>query len=201
MSTESPLTQEYLVRGADVISTCNNVGGLQITATYSRNTTHLTFMVGIIFMFLATALLCNCVTLQATGVYQVDIAVIIIPSVTLPLTPHLCMCQSMETVANNFQFQLPIQTLSYNCTRDEACSSVRCTFQDNSDQPIIFTFDPCAETILMSGANPTTGGSENALFNQTEDRNFVEGQYPFTVHMDLNNSNYSLYFSVSLGLQ
>ena len=50
----------------------------------------------------------------------------------------------------------------------------------------------------MSGTNPTTAGGENVLFNQTEDRSFVEGQYPFTVHMDLNNSNFSMNFSVSV---
>ncbi len=49
VNMEGPLTQEYLVRGSDDVSTCNNVGDLQITATYSRNTTHLTFMVGITY--------------------------------------------------------------------------------------------------------------------------------------------------------
>ncbi len=132
--------------------------------------------------------------------YEQDIAVIVIPTVTLPLTPHSCMCQSMETVASNFHIQFPVQVpvppISYNCTRGEHCDAVVCVFDDNSEQAVTFTFDPCAETILVSGSNTPTGSSEVVLFNQTEDRDFAADSYSFILHMELINSNYSMNFSV-----
>ena len=124
------------------------------------------------------------------GIYSGDIAIDVIPSVSLPLTPHSCMCQSLESVADNFSIFLPLQ---YNCSRDQDCTSVVCTFPDYSDATVKLTFDPCSESVIMSGLP-----SGSVVFNQTEDRDFEVQNTPFTVHVELTNYNYSMNISVSV---
>ncbi len=130
-----------------------------------------------------------------------DIAVSVIPTVTLPLTPHVCMCQSMETVANNFHIQipagLPIPPVTYNCTPGEQCNTVVCVINNNSEQPITLMFDPCTEIIRVFTGKILTESNEVAEFNQTEDRIFtLESSPSLTAHMVLSNGNYSMNFSV-----
>lgn len=132
---------------------------------------------------------------QATGIYQGDIAVSIIPEVTLPLTQHMCMCQSLQSIASNFLssgINPLFASFQHNCSNNDDCSGITCNIQfSGSGTTLLITVDPCSESLLLTIA------SQNILINQTEDKALSLGSTSITIHAILINANYSMNISVS----
>ncbi len=137
--------------------------------------------------------------LQVTGIFEGDIAFLIIPNIEFPLDPRVCMCQSMDKVASNFKFPPKLQQkISVTCTADQNCSSINCAFAQAADSPITISFLPCQEAVTFTGSDNNI--TEQYFFDQNETRSFSEGSFDLTVDVVLVNHNYSMDFQVHVNM-
>ena len=122
-----------------------------------------------------------------------------IPTVTIPLNPRACMCQSLQSVAQDTQ--LPSIPIQFSCTRNTTCNRINCHF---SNYAFDMTFDPCSEAIQMtaydSDGRPvyqrTFNDSQNVTFNLPSTISSFLGQTA-TLNVIIVHHNYSMELEVS----
>ena len=120
----------------------------------------------------------NFLCLQVTAIIG-KITMILIPSVTIPLNPSMCMCQSLHRLARDIQSPrlLPIQ---YSCTNNTACSGIHCQF---SNYTCDVTFDPCSERVQLTAHNPRGSVVYQKIYNSSRSE---------TIHLTSDLSQLSL---------
>ena len=105
---------------------------------------------------------CIHISLQAVTFIEGDIAVRLIPEITIPIHPRQCMCQSMREIASVIRFptQIPFVNLGLTCLARLDCAGVLCniTFGELRNYVANITVNPCGETvhIVVMDSNSTT---------------------------------------------
>ena len=139
--------------------------------------------------------------LQVTARIQGDIMTMVVPTVTVPLNPRVCMCQSMQSVAQDLQLPqiIPVQ---FSCTHNTTiCNRVHCQF---SNYPLDVTFDPCSEAIQLTAHDSnghlvyqkTFNDSQNVTFNLPSSVSSFLGSTA-TLNVIIVHHNYSMEIEVS----
>jgi len=144
----------------------------------SRNTTHLHF--------------------EVTGIFEGDIAIVLIPNVAVFLNPRECMCQSLQSVAQDAHLpsSLPVQ---YNCTRNSNCSGLHCLISQSSVQYTSdATIDPCTEVLQLTARNPQGQVVYQRVFQDSRQVPFSFRGINTTLHVEIVHYNYSMDLEVYL---
>ena len=126
----------------------------------------------------------------------------VVPTVTVPLNPRVCMCQSMQSVAQDLRLPQFISAIQFSCTRNTtACNRVHCQF---SNYPLDVTFDPCSEAIQLTAHDSnghlvyqkTFNDSQNVTFNLPSSVSSLLGPTA-TLNVIIVHHNYSMEIEVN----
>ena len=125
----------------------------------------------------------------------------VVPTVTVPLNPRACMCQSMQNVARDFHLPqiIPIQ---FSCISNATCNGVHCqvshsnTLEYTSD----IVVDPCLERLQVTVRNSQGQVTYQRVFQDTEDVPFSGSGYNATLHVHIVHHNYSMEVEVRISL-
>ena len=139
--------------------------------------------------------------LQVTALVEGDIMTILIPTVTVPLNPRACMCQSLQSVARDTHLPqiIPIQ---FSCTRNTTCNGVHCqvshsnTLEYTSD----IVVDPCSEGLEVTVRNSQGQVTYQRVFQDTQHVPFSGSGYNATLHVHIVHHNYSMEVEVGISL-
>ena len=137
------------------------------------------------------------VYLQVTARIQDDIMTMLIPTVTVPLDPRVCMCQSLQSVAQDIH----LPQIQFSCTRNTTCNRVHCQF---SSYALDITFDPCSEAIQLTAHSSdgrlvyqrTFNDSQNVTINLPSSVSSFLGTTA-TLNVIIVHHNYSMEIEVS----
>ena len=148
-------------------------------------------------------ILCVAVCVQALALVGGDQAHRLIPMVTISLNPRVCMCQSMQEIANVIGFPIPIPFVSVDtsCSPRLDCTGILCnvTIGTIGRYAVDVTIDPCGESVRLTGRDLSeNGGQFERVFRDS-------GSYPFSISDSLHatlligmvHHNYSMDLSVS----
>ena len=126
---------------------------------------------------------------------------ILIPTVTVPLNPRACMCQSLHSVARDIHLSqiIPIQ---FSCISNATCNGVHCqvshsnTLEYTSD----IVVDPCSEGLQVTVRNSQGRVTYQRVFQDTQHVPFSGSGYNATLHVHIVHHNYSMEVEVGPSL-
>ena len=126
----------------------------------------------------------------------------VIPTVTVPLNPRVCMCQSIQSVAQDLRLPQIIPAIQFSCISNTTiCNRVHCQF---SNYPLDMTFDPCSEAIQLTVHDSdgrlvyqkTFNDSQNVTINLPSSVSSFLGSTA-TLNVIIVHHNYSMEIEVS----
>lgn len=140
--------------------------------------------------------------MQAMTLTESDQAHRLIPEINVPLYPRVCMCQSMQDVANAVRFPIPIPLLSVDlsCSSLPDCSGVHCTIGVGTIGNYIadITVNPCEESVHMVVSDSSNQPQFDRVYRDSGNYSFPIGSFQTTLLIGIVHHNYSMDLSVSL---
>ena len=134
-------------------------------------------------------------SVQVTAIFEGDIAVVLIPNVAVFLNPRECMCQSLQSVAQDMY--VPVQ---HNCTSNSNCSGVHCLISQSSSVQYTSdaTIDPCTEVLQVTARNPQGQVVYQRVFQDSQQVPFASRGFNATLHVEIVHYNYSMDLEVGI---
>ena len=136
--------------------------------------------------------------MQATAI-EGDIAIVLIPNVAVFLNPRECMCQSLQSVAQDAHLPsyVPVQ---YSCTSNSDCSGVHCLISQSNvvQYTSDATIDPCTEVLQVTVRNQQGQVVYQRVFQDSQQVPFTSRGFNATLHVEIAHYNYSMDLEVGI---